>query len=217
MRLRLTKLLWCSYLRAIHPTFPVLASTRVRAQSVLLQCPLSLQDAFCGAFLELTRPFTPHPSGDNGQRVSTDQLLADWESDRRRWPWSSALGLVYFQTLVMMALNCGHHGVAEPSRQSRDAWESGCLGKAVGLGLSMRLHLATPNLGEGPEPNLESDDNVALRAWWALVVFDRWNAISMGKPLFISPDTAVLPPDMRSLIGEGGHCFIRKHATPSSS
>ncbi|KAK0641069.1 hypothetical protein B0T16DRAFT_430990 [Cercophora newfieldiana] len=189
------------YLAAIHPTFPILARTKARVQSLISQCPPSLQDAFCDAFLDFTRPFLQLPGLIIGETIaSAHRSLLDWELEQH--PRTPATDLVYFQTTVMMALD-------QDRGRARAFPQAALIGKAAGIGLSQKLHLASPD----PVPSLEfdpdSDHNVALRAWWALVSFDRWHAIATGVPVSISNDTAVVLPGLRYIVGDGAYQLIQ--------
>jgi len=199
-----------SYLANIHPTFPVLARTKARVQSLISQCPPSLQDAFCDAVLDFARPFLRLSALFNGETgTSTQQSLTEWELERH--PRSPATDLVYFQTTVMMALDQEYRG------RLRSSPGPALLGKAAGLGYSLRLHLATPDSVPSPELDPDSDHNVALRAWWTLVAFDRWNAIGTGVPTIISNETAVILPGLKHIVGEGVYQLIRKLVQYSSA
>lgn len=191
-----------SYLTAIHPTFPVLAKTKARVQSLLCQCPSSLQDAFCEAFLDFTRPYLQLPVLVNGETTaSAHRSLLEWELDE--YPRTLATELVYFQTTVMMALD-QDRGRARPFPQTV------LISKARGIGVSQKLHLASPDPILSPEFDPDSDHSVALRAWWVLVAFDRWHAIATGVPTAIGNDTAVLLPGLKLIVGDGVYQLLRK-------
>ncbi|KAK1759737.1 hypothetical protein QBC47DRAFT_115148 [Echria macrotheca] len=192
------------YLRAIHPTFPILASTKERVQSVLGQCPLALQDAFCLALFELTHPFTSEPSVESRGSAPIRILLNKWEVGPRRWPESSASKLVYFQILIMMALDSTHRD-RNPADDVILPETSEILGRAIGVGLSMNTHRARPDLVEDASLDLDSIDNVALRAWFSLAAFDRWYAVARGKPVILSEDLAVMSQGVRKIMDED--CF----------
>ncbi|KAK0617090.1 hypothetical protein B0T14DRAFT_433968 [Immersiella caudata] len=189
------------YLAALHPTFPVLARTKVRVQSLVSQCPPTLQRAFHDAFLDFTRPALRHAALINGDLTSsTERFLHEWELEHRQ-P-AHATDLVYFQTTVMMAL-CYDRLHPRGSRRTV------LITKAAGIGYSHRIYRAQPDPIPGPEFDPDSDHNVALRAWWTLVMFDRWNSIATGVPMYINNDTAILLPGLGPIVGDGVWQLLR--------
>ncbi|KAK0708123.1 hypothetical protein B0H67DRAFT_603177 [Lasiosphaeris hirsuta] len=187
------------YLETIHPTFPVLAGTKARVQSLISQCPATLQEAFCNVFLDLIQPFLPSSTHTNGDTPSSSKLLSQWESERQR---SAVTDLVYLQTLIMMVIAADHGGVAAAKGQVAGPSKQSIIGQAAGLGFSMRLHLAQPDPVPSPELDPDSDDNVALRAWWSLIALDRWNAIGTAMPTMISQGQVVLLVGLRHIMGD---------------
>ncbi|KAK3349289.1 hypothetical protein B0T25DRAFT_457525 [Lasiosphaeria hispida] len=187
------------YLETIHPTFPVLAGTKARVQSLISQCPAPLQEAFCNVFLDLIHPFLPSSPHTNGDTPSSSKLPSQLESERQR---SAVTDLVYLQTLIMMVIAADHRGTAAAKGQVAGPSKLSIIGQAAGLGFSMRLHLSQPGPVPSPELDPDSDDNVALRAWWTLVALDRWNAMGTAMPAMISQDQVVLLPGLKHIVGD---------------
>ena len=192
----------------IHPTFPVLAGTKARVDSLISQCPPALQEAFCTAFLDLLQPFLPSASQTDGEIPASYHSLSQWESEGHQ-P-SSVTNLVFLQTLVMIAIDLDHKGGAAAKEQLGGTLKLMILGKAAGLGYAMRLHLAAPDPIPGPELDPDSDANVMLRAWWMLVVLDRWNAIGTGSPAVINNDMLMILPGLRYIMGDVVYQLISK-------
>nr|CDP28281.1 Putative protein of unknown function [Podospora anserina S mat+] len=187
------------YLEAIHPTFPVLASTKARVQSLLWQASFPLQNAFHQAFFAMIQPFSPEVPG--GDLMVASRLLSAELAQGGRSPPEDLLTL---QGLVMLIIASDCQGVSAGTAK----WKNGVFGQAVGLGWAMGLHTRrVPEVEEGFDPN--SDDNVGLRAWWVLVTLDRWDAAGRGRPTFMPNDTVVVLPGLKAVVGEGVWELIR--------
>ncbi len=208
-----------SYLEIVHPTFPVLASTKARVQSLLWQSPLALQNAFYNAFYSMVKPFLPDSGSEtDDDPATTCRLLSEWEAERK--PRSAVTDLVRLQTLVMAIVAVDCHGIASAKGELGGPSKTEILGRAVGLGFSMKLYLREVDPDPNPDMDPNSDDNVALRAWWVLVMLDRWNAVSTATPLLISNDNVVDRPGLQHIAGDVVFCLIRKylrHHPPSLS
>jgi len=89
------------------------------------------------------------------------------------------------------------------------------IGKAVGAGMSLRLFEAVPELAPSHSLDVDSDDNVALRAWWALVMFTQWNSASRSVPVLVDQDTAVVLPGLRYITGDLVYDLARKPSAAS--
>jgi len=166
-----------------------------------------LQDAFCDALLDLTRPFLRLSALVNGETPTcAQQHLVQWELEQH--PRSAATDLVYFQTLVMTALDCERR---EAGEQGNSPPKLVTLGKAAGLGLAMKLHRAKPGAVANPDLDPDSDDNVALRAWWTLCAFDQWNAIATGVPAIVGSNITVVMPGLKHVVGDCVYRLIRKN------
>jgi hypothetical protein len=134
-------------------------------------------------------------------------MIAEWETDTS--PRSPTVNLVHLQTLILLAISTDNYGPASLKGEHGAAPKVTALGRAVGLAYSMRLHTCQvdSNIDIGLDP--DSDDNVAARAWWSLVLLDRWNAISTASPLLIPNDSVVILPGLLSLLGEDAYQLIR--------
>lgn len=197
------------YLDIVHPTFPILANSKERVQILLSGCPATLQDAFCSALLGLVLVFSPQSGAgvqENGDSPpSTQQLLSQYESEQ--FDRSRENDIVYFQTLAMAAIRSGTLG---PLEREHEPDLAAIVGKAVGAGVSLRLFEMVPDPAPSQGLDVDSDDNVALRAWWTLVVFTQWNSISRSVPVLIDQDTAVILPGLRYITGDPVYHLARK-------
>lgn len=166
------------------------------------QCPKPLQDAFLDSLAATT-------VSDPGQPTSRAidhayRSLVEWEllhppvseAERR------ATDLTYIQTLLLMAIDADNR---PPSTGGppKDA----ILGRAVSGAITRRLHQFQPNHQDAPA--LGTENNVPLRIWWALVVLDRWHAISTGSHALIPKRHMIAPPGLREHLGEGFYYLLR--------
>jgi len=90
------------------------------------------------------------------------------------------------------------------------------LGKAAALGAFMKLYSSTPDVEPAPGVDADSDDKVALRAWWTLIALDRWNATGSAMPQLITQRSAVIYPGLKHIIGDAAFLFARKYSTTIS-
>jgi hypothetical protein len=201
-------------LNIIHPTFPLLANSKERVQTLLSTCPAILQDAFCSALRGLVLVFSPQTGAGaqaNGDpSPSTLQLLSQYEAEQ--FDRSRGNDIVYFQTLAMAAIRSGTVG---PLEREHKPYFSVIIGTAVGAGVSLRLFEMVPDPAPSHGLDVDSDDNVALRAWWALVMFTQWNSVSRSVPVLVDQDTAVVSPGLRYITGDPVYDLARKSSAAS--
>ncbi|KAI1451541.1 hypothetical protein F4805DRAFT_451072 [Annulohypoxylon moriforme] len=197
-----------AYLNIVHPCFPLLAASKARVEGQLAQCPPPLRDAFIEALYLSMQSFVSVPglytTADIG---SVTRMIAEWESDSTaRTP---IVNLVHLQTLILTALMTDNYEVPSLKGEHGGPSKSSILGRAVGLAYTMRLHVS--GLETTPDNQMEPDssENIAIRAWWTLIMLDRWNAISTASPLFIPNDSVVILPSLNSVLGENVYHLAR--------
>lgn len=132
----------------------------------------------------------------NAKKATELTVAAQFESPAVR---SLSANIIYLQTLILLSLEADNHGPAALRGQTgppRAAW----LGGAVGLAYYLKLHSnrTRESLVTG---GADSDDKLGRRAWWCLVVLDRWHAISTASPLFIPDSSIALLPEDQALLG----------------
>ncbi|KAK4217222.1 glucose transport transcription regulator RGT1 [Rhypophila decipiens] len=189
------------YLNVIHRTFPILAGSKRRVGFLLEQCPTKLHNAFLHAFYALLKPFIQNaPDLDFGSSLTAFQLMHEWEMERH----TPALvtNLVHLQTLVMLVIEADYHGLTSIKGEAAGPAKQSILARAVGVGFNMRLYLAQPSPTPGPDFDPDANQNVSLRAWWTLIMLDRWNAMGTASPLLVSNDTVVVFPGLRYIVGD---------------
>ncbi|KAF3054914.1 hypothetical protein GL218_07300 [Daldinia childiae] len=196
------------YLNVVHPCFPLLAASKTRVESQLAQCPPLLRDAFVEALYGTMQSFVSIPGlYTNVDIGSGTRMITEWESDQT--PRTSVMNLVHLQTLILTALATDNYGPPSLKGEHGGPSKASVLGRAVGLAYSMRLHVS--GLETSVDAPLESDsnENIAIRAWWTLIMLDRWNAIGTASPLFIPNDSVVILPSLQSVLGENVYHLAR--------
>ncbi|KAH8205369.1 hypothetical protein TruAng_000448 [Truncatella angustata] len=208
---------FAAYLTLVHPVFPVLAANKSRLEQQLAQCPSTLRDAFTTALNGTIESF-PSFNVDGGFRqnlTDASRSLTEWKANASSM--SNVARLVHLQTLILIAIASDHCGPASLTGESGSPNKSGVLGEAIGVAYSMRLHASQANADLSGDS--DADENVAIRAWWTLVMLDRWNAISTASPVFIPNDSVVILPGLKDLLGENVYhlarlCNILGHFVP---
>lgn len=209
---------YIAYLGIIHPIFPLLSEDKTRIESLLAKCPSILCDAFMEAFYGTVCSFHAMGNGEvTGDIGMANRILTEWDiADRSQR--KLATNLLYLQTLILMAISADNFGPAALRGDHGGASKASILGRAVGLAYSMRLHTAQAEASAGTDVDLDLDESLAMRAWWTLVMLDRWNAISTGSPLFIPNDSVVILPSLNNLLGDAYPmarlCNILGHFSP---
>ncbi|KAJ6256155.1 hypothetical protein Dda_8990 [Drechslerella dactyloides] len=146
------------------------------------------------------------PTGPYESRgVAELAFSAQYEDPASR---SIADNLVYLQTLIFLILEADNRGPAAIKGQfgpPRALW----LGAAIGLAYNLRLHHGNAGAGPSGGDHDDSDEKLGRRAWWALVVLDRWNAVSTSSPLHIPDSSVVLLPEDQALLGTAAYHITR--------
>ncbi|RFU35137.1 hypothetical protein B7463_g1215, partial [Scytalidium lignicola] len=187
------------YYTVIHPTYPILPQSSSRLSAKLSSCPNALRFAFLEALYAAVRSFqsTGSPSTDPQSAKKAMQLIlaAQFENSASR---SVSANLVYLQAMILLAIETENStSVLRNSGFSRSMW----LGAAVGLAYSMKLHLhKQPDKLSENDP--DSEEKLARRIWWSLVIMDRWHASSTASPLLIPDSSVVIYPEDQSLLGD---------------
>jgi len=101
-----------------------------------------------------------------------------------------------------------------PGGLSQSVW----LGSAVGLAYTLKLHQHRPTEHPSSEEDQESDERLARRVWWALVIMDRWHASSTSSPVLIPDSSVVVFSDDQALLGDTVyHTARRSNVSPPLS
>jgi hypothetical protein len=132
---------------------------------------------------------------------TVEQLLGIWRHVDD--PPSVVADLVHLQTLILMAMATTAHG---PSYRPKSPF----LGAAIDVARSMKLRFRQVDSAAGDESNSDLEDKAAVRAWWTLVMLDRWRAVGAADETMIHNDSVVIVTGLKSVLGEAGYSLIRE-------
>lgn len=192
------------YLSIIHHTFPLLPAVKSRLQEQLGQCSLLLREAFIEALNATMKSFAvPNAEGDSR---AANRLLGDWEAETAER--STVSDLIHLQTLILMIIEADNHGPASLKGQHPGPSKSSLIGRAVGVAYSLSLQRSHIDSSIDVQPELDTDHVLGIRAWWILVIIDRWNAIGTADPMMIPNDTVTLSAGLKLVFGEAIYRFI---------
>ena len=201
-------LIWTRYYGIIHPTYPILPTTRAKMLSRLVGCPATLREAFYEALHAAVRSY-PSSNVHNTDPPSprkASQLVA--LSELEPVPTQSySAKIIYLQTMLLLAAEAETHppSAAGQEGRSRSVW----LGGAVGVSYSMKLHLHKP-FDKLTENDPDTDEKLGRRLWWSLVIMDRWHASSTASPSLIPDSSVVVYPEDQALLGDDLYQLARK-------
>ncbi|KAL7271472.1 Glucose-responsive transcription factor [Rhizina undulata] len=189
------------YYDLIHPTFPLLSNSKDRLRQRLSNSSITIREALLEALYSTVRSnpsstLRPNAPPANTKRACELTVAAQFDNPAVR---TMPTNLLYLQIMIFMALEADNHGPATMRGQlglPRAAW----LGAAVGLAYNLKLHHnRVRERHSSGDP--DSDEKLGRRAWWILVILDRWHAISTSSPLFIPDSSVVLLPEDQLLLG----------------
>lgn len=146
------------------------------------------------------------PLDVQGSLTAANRLLADFEGEGGKR--TQVTDLIHLQCLILMIINVDNYGPISLSREHEGPAKTTLLGRAAGLAYSMGIPHEAMTMN--PDGDVESDQYVRVRAWWTLVILDRWNAISTATPLVIAGDSIVLPHNLKPVLGEANYRFTCK-------
>lgn len=131
-------------------------------------------------------------------------LAAQFENSASR-PLST--NLVYLQAMILLTIEAENTTAASRgnSGSSRSMW----LGAAVGLAYSMKLHIHKQS-DKLSENDPDSEEKLARRVWWSLVIMDRWHASSTASPVLVPDSSVVLYPEDQVLLGDAIYSLASK-------
>jgi hypothetical protein len=131
------------------------------------------------------------------------QLLASAQFDNN--PRSMVTDLIYLQAYILLAIAANNTPAS--ILRSQHTIPNSALSNAVNLAYTMKLHR---NMPQAQGDDVDSDDRVARRLWWAVVSLDRWNAASTDRPSMIPEYSIVLHPEDQAILGDVPYQLTRK-------
>ena len=198
------------YYKSIHTTYPLLSHSKARLNAILATCSPALKDAFYEALYAAAQSFTA-PSAERRGTAKALQIFA--LQSEASISSNMTTNLVYLQTMLLMAIEADNRGPISKGQAglSQSVW----LGSAVGLAYSMKLHVyKSPD--KQTENDADSEDKLARRVWWCLVMMDKWHASSTSSPLLIPDGTVILSAEDQALLGDQLYHLARKCLPPTS-
>lgn len=191
----------------IYPSLPFLASTKQKIEDTAAKCQPALRAAFIEALYATMESFQAIAPQSGDPRLANRLLFSFEIAPGSR---SDVENLVHLQTLLLLAIEADNHGPQAIKGRHGGPPKSALLARAVDVAYGMGLREKQVEGSFDFQADADSDDKVAMRAWWALVALDRFNAVGTGKPMLIHERTTVLPPAsiLKPLFGEAGACFI---------
>ncbi|PHH86622.1 hypothetical protein CDD83_9977 [Cordyceps sp. RAO-2017] len=168
------------YLATIQPLFPILPSSAARVQLLLSQCPPSLREAFFIALATVGQ-------GSPGDVKHADDLVREWEGSDA--PRTRASDIVHAQTLFLFIVDADWRALSTLPF---------LLARTVALANSMKLWKLAPADTTDPD----SEDMLALKLWWSIIMMDRWHAAGTGKPALIPDSSVVARAGLQTILGE---------------
>ncbi|QSZ35944.1 hypothetical protein DSL72_007066 [Monilinia vaccinii-corymbosi] len=194
-----------SYYKFIHPTYPMLSLTKPRLNARLSACPGPVRFAFWEALHAAIRSF-PAAIPLKPQGITHAVRLMHTAPYDSQPPRSPSTNIIYLQIMMLLAIEANNQP-RELKAGEIDSSPSVWIGTAVGFAYSLRLHLYKPIDKSNNDP--DSDDKLARRVWWSLVMMERWNATTTTCPLQIPDSAAQVYPDDQGLLGEVAYHLVR--------
>ncbi|KAJ4393655.1 Glucose-responsive transcription factor [Gnomoniopsis smithogilvyi] len=205
-----------AYLNIVHHVLPFLPASKTKLNAQLAECGPSLQGAFIEALNSAVGSF-PGISNIQGSLTRAYRLLTDFDAEGGgRGPVSH---LIRLQCLILLIINVDNYGPSSLTGEHEGSPKVELLARAAGFAYFMNIPDEAMTLG--PVADAESDECLRVRAWWVLIILDRWNAISSATRLAIPGDAVVLPHNLKTVFGEANYRFtllayIMGHWTPAS-
>ncbi|MCJ1436004.1 Glucose-responsive transcription factor [Xylographa pallens] len=173
------------YYNVVHSTFPLLPNNSINLRKLLVQSPVLLRDAFFGAMLmvALRSSASFSPVDDHDHVAAKEALLVLISPEQTHFGTRNDLeSLLYLQTCVLMIIGSDMSGPANSlpvDMPARAVWS----GLAVAAAQHLKLLSRVTHSVHSYDPDAEY--SLGRRAFWILVVMDRYYAISTGtQPQF---------------------------------
>lgn len=145
----------------------------------------------------------------HGSLITANRMLALFEAEGgKHGPISD---LIYIQCLILMIINIDNYGPVALRNEHEGPTKASLLGRAAGTAYAMGLPQQAMRMVDVPE--VETDQSIQVRAWWSIVILDRWHSISTATPLLISGDTVVLPQNLKAILGEANYRLTREFSS----
>ncbi|KAJ6161206.1 hypothetical protein N7470_004602 [Penicillium chermesinum] len=175
-----------AYYQKVHPLLPILPHTRQRTLELLHQCNREVQETFCYALYTVTRTDTTRLAGNFEKVTSFDnaQDLLLYYTKQPLIVHSTAVNLIWLQTLLFMIIDCDSRG--PDNFVLKDGLPKHTLVQAASkLGYDLAKSQGQLKSKRVSDPDIDSDANLTRRNWVSLIILNRWYAISVADATVI--------------------------------
>ncbi|KAJ5727315.1 hypothetical protein N7493_005135 [Penicillium malachiteum] len=170
-----------AYYQKVHTIFPILPHTRERTLELLHQCNREAQEIFCYALYTATRTDMSRVMA-RFERVTSFDNAQDLVLYHTRQPLivhSTAVNLIWLQTLILMIIDCDQRG--PDNIVLKDGIPKHILIQAANkLGHDLAKNQGQLKQKRVSDPDVDSDANLTRRNWVSLIILTRWYAISLA-------------------------------------
>ncbi|KAJ5671833.1 hypothetical protein N7507_000960 [Penicillium longicatenatum] len=175
-----------AYYQKVHTILPILPHTRERTLELLHQCNREAQEIFCYALYTVTCTDMSRVAG-NFERVTSFDNAQDLVLYHARQPLivhSTAVNLIWLQTLLLMIVDCDQRG--PDNFVLKDGIPKHTLVQAASkLGYDLAKNQGQLKNKRPSDPDVDSDANLTRRNWVSLIILTRWYAISVADATVI--------------------------------
>ena len=171
----------------MHPLLPILPHTRERTLELLHQCNREVQETFSYALYTVTRTDTTRLAGNNLEKITSFDNAQDLLLYYTKQPLivhSTAVNLIWLQTLLLMIIDCDTRG--PDNFVLKDGIPKHTLVQAASkLGYDLAKSQGQLKSKRVSDPDIDSDANLTRRNWVSLIILNRWYAISVADATVI--------------------------------
>ncbi|WBW75016.1 DNA-binding transcription factor [Schizosaccharomyces osmophilus] len=175
------------YYLLIHSTLPILHHSKTRLKIELEKAPKFLRSCCLHAIYSLVNrpPFSSLGSIFHKNPLKAVGLLNLICTNVQNF----SNRILHLQTMVLLAVESDQRGPTTITGRNglpQSMWH----GAAVGLACNMRLHIQSHVSLQSAYEDIDGNAALCRRAWWVLVILDRWHSVSTCSPLFI-PESCI--------------------------
>ena len=188
-----------SYYKTVNRTLPLITSKK-NLHHHLSNVSTAVREAFLEALYALMRQSSQNPySHTHFTQIFQKVLELLTKSQVPELSGNESLHhLVRLQTAIIMVMTIDMTGPSKTLGLNRGSF----FGIANGIAQELNLHI-NPTMTY-TQNMIDSVEVVSRRAWWSLIVLDRWYAAGMAKPYQITDNASKLTPQDSQILGE---CF----------
>ncbi|EPX71768.1 transcription factor [Schizosaccharomyces octosporus yFS286] len=194
------------YYLLIHSTLPILHHSKTRLKMELEKAPKFLRSCCLHAIYSLVNrpPFSSLGSIFHKNPMKAIGLLnlicTNVQDFSNR--------ILHLQTMILLAVESDQRGPTTITGRNglpQSMWH----GAAVGLACNMRLHIQSHVPLQSAYEDMDGNAALCRRAWWVLVILDRWHSVSTCSPLFIPESCIKLSLQDQKVLGSFPSQLVR--------